>query len=129
MERLAQEREAVETRMKMIEATADESKSGAAESERLRMPKPRPRWPPAKPSTRRPRKAAETLEEALSAHKTAIIEMMNRQQEQKTAQTRQATMLSQMEARKAELERRSLAGEQPRRKRRFTKRLSRRSKT
>ena len=102
VERLDTEREAVEARMKMIEATADESKTGAAEGERLR------REAEAALEERRAEhektaQAAGTLEEALSAHKTEIIETMNRLQEQKTAHTRQTTMLAQMENRKAEL--------------------------
>ncbi len=102
VQRLDAEHEAVEARMRMIEATAGESKSGAAESERLRSGAEaaleQRRAEHAKTS-----QAAGTLEEALSAHKTEIIETMNRLQEQKTAHTRQSTMLSQMEKRKAEL--------------------------
>ncbi len=101
--RLETERVAVETRMKMIEATADESKTGAVESERLRA-EAEAALQERKAVHEKTALAAETLEEQLSAHKTEIIETMNRQQEQKTAHTRQATMLSQMEKRKAELE-------------------------
>lgn len=100
--RLDGEREAVETRMKMIEATASESKTGAAEGERLRAGAEEA-LEARKAEHRKTSEAAEALEEELSEHKSAIIEAMNRMQEQKTAHTRQSTMLSQMELRKAEL--------------------------
>ncbi|HRX09440.1 MAG TPA: chromosome segregation protein SMC, partial [Candidatus Limiplasma sp.] len=102
-ERLDSEREAIETRMKMIEATADESKTGAAEGERLRA-EAEAALEARKAEHQKTAQAAQALEEELSEHKTAIIESMNRMQEQKTAHTRQSTMLSQMEMRKAELE-------------------------
>ncbi len=102
-ERIDGEREAVETRMKMIEATADESKTGAAEGERLRA-EAEAALEARKTEHAKTSQAAEALEEELSQHKTAIIDAMNRMQEQKTAHTRQATMLSQMELRKTELE-------------------------
>ena len=103
VERLTGERGAVEARMKMIEATAGESKSGAEESERLRG-EAEAALESRRAEHEKNAQTAEALEEQLSAHKTEIIEAMNRQQEQKTAHTRQATMLSQMELRKAELE-------------------------
>lgn len=103
VERLLQERAAVEARMKMIEATADESKTGAAQSERLRR-EAEAALEERRAEHQKTSRAAETLEEELSRHKTEIIETMNRQQEQKTARARQETMLSQMERRKAELE-------------------------
>ncbi|MBE0600885.1 MAG: hypothetical protein IH607_03795, partial [Firmicutes bacterium] len=101
-QRLNGEREAVETRMKMIEATAGESKTGAAEGERLRA-EAEAALEARKAEHAKTSLAAEALEEELSRHKSAIIDAMNRTQEQKTAHTRQATMLSQMELRKAEL--------------------------
>ncbi|MBN1777607.1 MAG: chromosome segregation protein SMC [Clostridiales bacterium] len=101
-ERLDGERVSVETRMKMIEATADESKTGAAEGERLRAGA-EAALEARRVEHQKTSEAAEALEEELSAHKSMIIETMNRRQEQKTAHTRQSTMLSQMEMRKAEL--------------------------
>ena len=89
--------------MKMIEATADESKTGAAEGERLRA-EAEAALEARRAEHQKTAQAAQALEEELSGHKTAIIESMNRMQEQKTTHTRQSTMLSQMEMRKAELE-------------------------
>ena len=89
--------------MKMIEATADESHTGAAEGERLRAVA-EAALEQRKAEHAQTAQAAQTLEEELSAHKTEIIETMNRMQEAKTAHTRQATMMQQMEKRRAELE-------------------------
>ncbi len=101
-ERLDSERIAIETRMKMIEATADESKTGAAEGERLRA-EAEEALAQRKAEHQKTAQSAQELEDELSQHKTAIIDAMNRMQEQKTVHTRQATMLSQMEMRKEEL--------------------------
>jgi len=109
VERLDSERGAVEARRRMIEATADESKSGAAESERLRT-EAEAALAERRTEHETAAQAADGLEEELSLHKTAIIEMMNRVQEQKTTHARQTAMLAQMEKRKAELEE-SLAGD------------------
>ena len=102
-ERLDGEREAAQTRMKMIVATFGESETGAAEGERLRA-EAEEALETRKAEHQKTSGAAEALEEELSEHKSAIIEAMNRMQEQKTAHTRQSTMLSQMELRKQELE-------------------------
>ncbi len=109
VERLDSEREAAEARRRMIEATADESKSGEAEGERLRA-EAEAQLAQRRAENESAAQAADGLEEELNRHKSAIIEMMNRVQEQKTTHARQSAMLSQMEKRRAELEG-SLAGD------------------
>ena len=101
-ERLQGEAEAVQARMRLIEATMNQSDGGLAEAERQR------EAAAAALETRRAEQAetaqaAQTWEDQLSAHKAAIMEGMNRMQDVRTSQARQSAMLAQMTARRDEL--------------------------
>ncbi len=101
-ERLAGEAEAVRARMALIEATMTQSDGGLSEAGAQR---------DAAEATLGDRKkdhetssaAAQAWEDQLTAHKTSIMENMNRMQNVRTAQARQTAMQQQMTARLQEL--------------------------
>ncbi len=102
VERLDGEAEAVQTRIRLIEATMSESEGGLGEAERMRAE--------AEKALEERRQAhalatetARKWEDELSEHKAAIIDGMNRMQDVRTAQARQSAMHAQMTARRAEL--------------------------
>ena len=100
--RLQNEAEAVRNRERLIEATLAKSESGLAESDALRA-QAAEALDLAKQTHAEATAAAQTWEDELSAHKSAIIDSMNRMQDVRTTQARQSAMHAQMTARRAEL--------------------------
>ncbi len=103
LERLRGEAEAVQNRLKLIQATVEQSEGGLKEAESQRAAAAEAltlrRQAFAEANT-----AAQKWEEELSAHKTAMMDSMNRMQDVRTAQARQSAMHSQMAARREELQ-------------------------
>ncbi|NLI21076.1 MAG: chromosome segregation protein SMC [Clostridiales bacterium] len=100
--RLQGEAEAVQTRIRLIEATMAQSDDGLREADALRA---------AAQTTLEARReahaaasaAAQEWEEELTRHKAAVMDSLNRMQDVRTAQARQSAMHTQMTARRAEL--------------------------
>ncbi len=100
--RLGGETEAVQTRIRLIEATMGESEGGLGEAEKLRL-QAAEALETRRAENARAAEAARKWEDELSAHKAAIIDSMNRMQDVRTAQARQSAMHAQMTQRREEL--------------------------
>ena len=107
-DRLLNEADAVRTRIRLIESTMNQSESGLGDAERLRE-EAEATLTAKKQAHTAAAEAAQTWEDQLTAHKTAIMDSMNRMQDVRTTQARQSAMHTQMTARRAEL-RETLAG-------------------
>ena len=102
-ERLKNEGDSLQNRLKLIEATLNQSDGGMGEAEKLREQAAEALEVRRAAQTSISEKTAE-LEEALNRHQTEWMERMNRMQSMRTNQARQAAMQQQMEQRKGELE-------------------------
>ncbi len=102
-ERLKNEGDSLQNRLKLIEATLNQSDGGMGEAEKLRKQAAEALEVRRAAQTTISEKTAE-LEEALNRHQTEWMERMNRMQSMRTNQARQAAMQQQMEQRKGELE-------------------------
>ena len=102
-ERLKNEGDSLQNRLKLIEATLNQSDGGMGEAEKLRQ---------QAAEALEIRRAAQAsisektglLEEELNRHQAEWMDRMNRMQSMRTSQARQSAMQQQMEQRKAELE-------------------------
>ena len=107
-ERLRGEADAVRMRIQLIEATMNQSEGGLAEADQQRGDA-EAALAQRKQAHADASQAAQTWEDNLSAHKTAIMDGMNRMQDVRTSQARQSAMHAQMTARREELQQ-NLAG-------------------
>ncbi|MEA4929410.1 MAG: chromosome segregation protein SMC, partial [Candidatus Limiplasma sp.] len=101
-ERLRAEADAAQTRIGLIDATLTQAAGGLAEADRQRA-EADAALEARKAAHAEATQAAQTWEDALSAHKTAIIDNLNRMQDVRAAQARQSALHAQMTARRAEL--------------------------
>ena len=101
--RLQLEADAVRTRAQLITATLTQADGGLSEAERQRA-QAEAALAACAETSERATAAAEMQETELTAHKAAIIDSMNRMQDVRTTQARQSAMLTQMSARRGELE-------------------------
>ncbi len=102
-QRLQTEAEAVRNRLALIQATMTHSGDGIEAANALKN-EAEALLQQQKEAYTAATDSAQKWEDELSAHKSAIIDRMNRIQDVKTTQARQTTMHTQMSARKQELE-------------------------
>ena len=102
VERLRGEGDSLSARLRLIEATMNQSDGGLGEAEAL-LSQAREALEERKAAQAAATGAAEQLESALSEHKARIMDRMNRMQNVRTSQARQSAMQQQMISRREEI--------------------------
>lgn len=102
VERLRGEGDSLSARLRLIEATMNQSDGGLGEAEEL-LSQAREALEERKAAQAAATGAAEQLESALSEHKARIMDRMNRMQNVRTSQARQSAMQQQMTSRREEI--------------------------
>ncbi len=102
IERLDAESESLNNRLRLIEATMTQSDGGLSEAQAL-LTKAQSALDERRAAHATATQNAEKLEEELSAHKSYIMERMNRMQNVRTSQARQSAMQQQMTLRRGEI--------------------------
>ena len=102
VERLRGEGDSLSARLRLIEATMNQSDGGLGEAEAL-LARAREALEERKAGQAAATETAEKLEDALSAHKARIMDRMNRMQNVRTSQARQSAMQQQMASRREEI--------------------------
>ena len=102
VERLRGEGDSLSARLRLIEATMNQSDGGLGEAEGL-LARAREALEERKAAQAAATGAAEQLENALSEHKARIMDRMNRMQNVRTSQARQSAMQQQMTSRREEI--------------------------
>ena len=102
VERLNAEEESLNARLRLLEATMTQSDGGLSEAENL-LAQAESALEERRQAHAAATEAADQLEEELTAHKTHIMERMNRMQSVRTSQARQSAMQQQMTVRRGEI--------------------------
>ncbi|MBE5802110.1 MAG: chromosome segregation protein SMC [Clostridiales bacterium] len=102
LDRLDKEENSLNNRLRLIEATMTQSDGGLSEATRLQE-LAQAELDKCRENQTRASEAAEALEEKLDAHKNRMMERMNRMQNVRASQARNAAMQQQMAARRSEL--------------------------
>ena len=102
VERLRGEGDSLSARLRLIEATMNQSDGGLGEAEAL-LSQAREALEERRAAQAAATEAAEQLESALSEHKARIMDRMNRMQNVRTSQARQSAMQQQMTSRREEI--------------------------
>ena len=102
VQRLDSEAESLQARLRLIEATMTQSDGGLSEAKNL-LDQARQSLENRRAAHAQATQKAEKLEEELSAHKTYIMERMNRMQTVRTSHARHSAMQQQMTARREEI--------------------------
>lgn len=102
LERLKVEEDSVSARLRLIQATMNQSGGGLSEAEAL-LSSAREALDIRRAAHAGSTAKAQALEDELTSHKALIMERMNRMQNVRTSQARQSAMQQQMTARRAEI--------------------------
>ena len=102
IQRLDAETESLTARLRLIEATENQSDGGLCEAEKL-LRQAEEALEERRIAHTEASAKAEQLEEALTAHKNLIMERMNRMQNVRTSQARQSAMQQQMTLRREDI--------------------------
>ena len=102
LERFQSEEESLRARLRLLEATMNQSGGGLSEAEAL-LSKARDALETRRAGHADATESAQALEDELAAHKAHIMARMNRMQNVRTSQARQSAMQQQMTARRGEI--------------------------
>ncbi len=102
IERLDAESESLQARLRLIEATMNQSDGGLSEAKKL-LDDARTALENRRAAHQTATDTAQRLEDALSAHKSYIMDRMNRMQNVRTSQARHSAMQQQMTLRRSEI--------------------------
>ncbi|MBQ7886870.1 MAG: AAA family ATPase, partial [Clostridia bacterium] len=102
IERLDGETDSLKARLRLIDATVNQSDGGMSEAEKL-LSQAQQALEERRNAHASATEKAQKLEDELSAHKAHIMDRMNRMQNVRTSQARQSAMQQQMSARREEI--------------------------